>query len=39
LGVTVAPDPSLLVVQSSRAQEIVAAVRKLKHKDREIVML
>jgi RNA polymerase sigma-70 factor (ECF subfamily) len=39
LGVTVAPDPSLLVVQSSRAQEIVAAVRKLKPKDREIVML
>jgi RNA polymerase sigma-70 factor (ECF subfamily) len=39
LGVGVAPDPSLLVVQSTRAQEIVAAVRKLKPKDREIVML
>jgi RNA polymerase sigma-70 factor (ECF subfamily) len=39
LGVSVTPDPSLLVVQSSRAQEVVAAVRKLKAKDREIVML
>jgi RNA polymerase sigma factor (sigma-70 family) len=39
LGVSVAPDPSLLVVQTSRAEEIVAAVRRLAPKDREIVML
>ena len=39
LGVSVAPDPSVLVVQSSHDQEVVAAVRKLKPKDREIVML
>jgi RNA polymerase sigma-70 factor (ECF subfamily) len=39
LGVTVGPDPSLVVVQNARAQEVVAAVRKLKPKDREIVML
>jgi RNA polymerase sigma-70 factor (ECF subfamily) len=39
LGLPVAPDPSLLVVQNARAQEIVAAVRRLKPKDREIVML
>jgi RNA polymerase sigma-70 factor (ECF subfamily) len=39
LGVSVVPDPSLLVVQSARAQEILAAVRRLKPKDREIVML
>ncbi len=39
LGVTTAPDPSLLVVQRDGDQEIVAAVRKLKPKDREIVML
>jgi RNA polymerase sigma-70 factor (ECF subfamily) len=37
--VSVVPDPSLLVVQSARAQEILAAVRRLKPKDREIVML
>ena len=35
----IAPDPSLLVVQTSRAEEIVAAVRRLTPKDREIVML
>lgn len=39
LGVSVAPDPEVLVVQSARDQEVVAAVRKLKAKDREIVML
>jgi RNA polymerase sigma-70 factor (ECF subfamily) len=32
-------DPSALIVQSARDQEVVAAVRKLKPKDREIVML
>jgi RNA polymerase sigma-70 factor (ECF subfamily) len=39
LGVSIAPDPELLVVQSARDQEVVAAVRRLKPKDREIVML
>jgi RNA polymerase sigma-70 factor (ECF subfamily) len=39
LGVSVAPDPAILVLQSARDQEVVAAVRKLKPKDREIVML
>lgn len=39
LGVSVAPDPEVLVVQRARDQEVVAAVRKLKPKDREIVML
>ena len=39
LGVSVAPDPEVLVVQNARDQEVVAAVRKLKPKDREIVML
>ncbi|HEU4319583.1 MAG TPA: sigma-70 family RNA polymerase sigma factor [Acidimicrobiia bacterium] len=39
LGVSTAPDPELLVAQSNRDQEIVAAVRRLKPKDREIVML
>ena len=39
LGVTPPDDPSLLVVQSSRDQEVVAAVRRLKPQDREIVML
>ena len=39
MGVSAAPDPSVLVVQSSHQQEVVAAVRRLKPKDREIVML
>lgn len=39
LGVAVVPDPSLLVVQNADTQEILAAVRRLKPKDREIVML
>lgn len=39
LGVTTAPDPSLLVVQREGDQEVVAAVRRLNPKDREIVML
>ena len=39
LGVSVADDPSVLVAQSSHHQEVVAAVRRLKPKDREIVML
>lgn len=39
LGVAPAPDPSVLVAQHTRDQEVVAAVRKLKPKDREIVML
>jgi RNA polymerase sigma factor (sigma-70 family) len=39
LGVTVAPDPEVLVAQRARDQEVVAAVRRLKSKDREIVML
>ena len=39
LAVAPPADPSALVVQSSRHQEVVAAVRKLKPRDREIVML
>jgi RNA polymerase sigma-70 factor (ECF subfamily) len=39
LGVAPPADPALLIVQSSRDQEVVAAVGKLKPKDREIVML
>ena len=39
LGVAPPVDPAALVVQSARDQEVVAAVRKLKPKDREIVML
>jgi len=39
LGIAPATDPSTLVVQNARDQEVVAAVRKLKHQDREIVML
>ena len=39
LGVAPPADPAVLVVQSSRDQEVVAAVRNLKPKDREIVML
>jgi len=39
LGVTPPEDPSAFIVQSARDQEVVAAVRRLKPKDREIVML
>ncbi len=39
LAIAPPPDPSALIVQSSRDQEVVAAVRKLRPKDREIVML
>jgi len=39
LGAAPPADPSTLILQSSRGQEVVAAVRKLKSKDREIVML
>jgi len=39
LGVAPPADPAILVLQSSRDQEVVAAVRNLKPKDREIVML
>ncbi len=39
LGVPPPSDPSILVLQSDRDNEVVAAVRKLKPKDREIVML
>ena len=39
LGVSVAPDPEVVVLQRARDQEVVAAVRKLNPKDREIVML
>lgn len=33
------PDPSVLVVKSSQDERVLAAVRRLKPKDREIVML
>ena len=39
LAVAPPADPSALIVQSSRDEEVIAAVRKLKPKDREIVML
>ena len=39
LGVAPPPDPSALVLQSSRQQEVVGAIQKLGPKDREIVML
>lgn len=39
LGVAPPADPAALVLQSSRDREVVAAVNKLKAKDREIVML
>jgi RNA polymerase sigma-70 factor, ECF subfamily len=39
LGVTPLPDPALLVVSKSRDAEVVQAVRRLRPKDREIVML
>ena len=39
LGVAPPADPSDLVIQSARSREVVAAVRRLKPKDREIVML
>jgi RNA polymerase sigma factor (sigma-70 family) len=39
LGVSVAPDPAVVFLQSAHDAEVVAAVRRLKPKDREIVML
>lgn len=39
LGVPPSPDPSVLVIQKSRDEQVVAAIRRLKPKDREIVML
>jgi RNA polymerase sigma factor (sigma-70 family) len=39
LGVAPPAEPSTLVFQSSRDQEVVAAVNQLKSKDREIMML
>ncbi len=39
LGVATVPDPSIVVLQSARNRELVTALRKLKQKDREIVML
>jgi RNA polymerase sigma-70 factor (ECF subfamily) len=39
LGVTPPPDPLTLVVQRARDREVVAAVRRLRPRDREIVML
>jgi RNA polymerase sigma-70 factor (ECF subfamily) len=39
LGVTPPLDPLTLVVQGARNREVVAAVRRLRPKDREIVML
>jgi RNA polymerase sigma-70 factor (ECF subfamily) len=39
LGVTSVPDPSVVVAQDSHHRDVVAAVRRLKPKDREIVML
>ncbi len=39
LGVANAPDPATFVVQTARNREVVTALRKLKPKDREIVML
>lgn len=39
LGVSPPPDPSALVVQNSLNTEVIAAIRRLTPKDREIVML
>jgi RNA polymerase sigma factor (sigma-70 family) len=39
LGVAPPVDPAALILQSSRDQQVVAALQKLKPKDREIVML
>jgi RNA polymerase sigma-70 factor (ECF subfamily) len=39
LGLAPPVDPSVLILQSARDQEVVDAVQKLKPKDREIVML
>lgn len=39
LGVAPPVEPSTLILQSSRDEKVVAAVHKLKPKDREIVML
>ena len=39
LGVSPVADPSAVVVQNSQHREVIAAVRRLKPTDREIVML
>lgn len=39
LGVAPPPEPSALVLQSFRNREVIAALQRLKPKDREIVML
>ena len=39
LGVTSPPEPADVVLQNSKNQDVVAAVRRLSPKDREIVML
>jgi RNA polymerase sigma factor (sigma-70 family) len=39
LGVASPADPAALIVQSTHDQDVVRAVRALKPKDREIVML
>lgn len=39
LGVAPAPQPSVLIVQSPQDQKVMAALSRLKPKDREIVML
>ena len=39
LGVSPAVDPSVLVMQTDQDREVVAAIRQLKPRDREIVML
>lgn len=39
LGIAIVPDASVQVVRDSQDAEVAAAVRKLKPKDREIVML
>lgn len=39
LGVTHSADPSALVLKNSQHQEVLAALQRLKPKDREIIML
>jgi RNA polymerase sigma-70 factor (ECF subfamily) len=39
LGVAPPADPSILVLKTDSDREVVAAVKKLKPKDREIIML
>ena len=39
LGVTPTADPGVLILQSSRSHDVVAAMRRLPPADREIVML